>query len=217
MKRWALAMVLTSLLALGGCGSGSDSNRGTDAQDSRPGAAAPGGTIDPKNLPDPHYAVFPSKVPGPGWELTEAVRQLGTGAAPLGGLPGVDWYAEFKRPDTGTQTNVYLSLTGYIQSLDARKAELASPTAQVTDGEINGHKAFWSVDPGDLENGMVVTWEVTRDYTLEVFATGVSLDDLLAAARTVKDASEAEWIAAGGHLGDCGGSRQTACPGSAQG
>lgn len=214
VKRWALAMVLTSLLALGACDSGSDDD---DTKDSRPGAAAPGGQFEAGEVPDPHYAVFPSKVPAPGWELTEAVRMLGTGReVQLGGLPGVDWYAEFDGPEGDGSAKVYLTLTGYIQSLEERKAESVSATSDVTDGEINGHPAFWSIDPDDLGSGAVVTWEVTPDYTLEVFATGVSLNELLAIARTVKDATEAEWIAAGGQVADCE-PMQTACPDSAEG
>jgi hypothetical protein len=56
---------------------------------------------------------------------------------------------------------------------------------------------------------------VTDDYTIEVYATGVSMDDLLAFARTVKDATQDEWVAAGGKLGDC--SDQSDCPDSADG
>lgn len=211
MKRWALAMILTSLLALGACDSGSDS---ADKSDAKPGAAAPGGQSDQGPGPDPHYAVFPAKVPGTGWELTEATRQLGTGReAQLGGLPGVDWYAEFDGPDTDDNTNVYLLLTGYIQSLEERRAETESDAAGVTEGEINGHKAFWSFDP---EDGAVVTWEVNPDYTLEVFATGISLNELLTMARSVKDATEAEWVAAGGQIADCEPG-QDDCPDSADG
>ena len=210
MKRWALAMVLTSLLALGACNSGSDDDN--NARGSQPGAAAPGGQNDPGDVPDPHYAVFPNNVPAAGWELTEAVRMLGTGReVQLGSLPGVDWYAEYDGPEGDNP--VYLLLTGYIQSLDERRAELESGDRQVTEGEINGHKAFWSFDP---EDGALVTWEVTPDYTLEVFATGISLDETLAMARTVKDASEAEWKAAGGQVADCE-PMATACPDSAQG
>ncbi|MBA3742702.1 hypothetical protein [Sporichthya sp.] len=211
MKRWALAMVLTSLLALGACDSGSDSD---DKSDAKPGAAAPGGQSNPGEAPDPHYAVFPSKVPGTGWELTEATRQIGTGReVQLGGLPGVDWYAEFDGPPAEGGTNAYLSLTGYSQSLEERRAESVSDPSNVTEGDISGHKAFWILDP---EDGAVVTWEITSDYTIEVFSTGISLGELLAMARSVKDASEAEWVAAGGQIADCKPG-QDDCPDSADG
>lgn len=213
MKRWASVAVLASLLALGACDSSSDDAGGSE---SRPGAAALGNSAS-RDLPDPHYAVFPSAMPGAGWELSEAVRQLGTDRdAVLGGLPGVDWYAEFEGPEVGGNTNAYLSLTGYAQSLEERKAESVSSTAQVTEGDINGHRAFWSVEPEDPDSGATVTWEITPDYSLELFATGVALDDLLAMARTVKDATEAEWVAAGGVLGDCAPA-ETGCPDSAEG
>jgi hypothetical protein len=213
VKRWALAVVLTSLLAAGAC-SGSDDNA-TD--ESRPGAAALGnsGSVASADLPDPHYAVFPSGVPGTGWELAEAIRQLGGGRDVLGGLPGVDWYAEFEGPELDGNTDAHLSLTGYAQSLEERQAESVSSTARVTEGEINGRKAFWSVEPEDPESGATVTWEVTPDYTLELFGTGIGLDELLAMARTVKDATEAEWVAAGGVLSDCAPGE--GCPDSAEG
>ena len=193
-------MALTSLLALGACGSGSDD---TGSTESGPGGAAVGNSASGE-LPDPHYAVFPERVPATGWQLSEAVRQLGSDRdAVLGGLPGVDWYAEFEGPPVDGTRNAYLSLTGYAQSLEERKAESVSSTADVTEGEINGRRAFWSVEPEDPDSGATVTWEVTPDYTLELFATGVDLEDLLAMARTVKDATEAEWVAAGGVLSDC--------------
>jgi hypothetical protein len=205
-----------SLLALGGCDSGGGDDTRSSGSTPAPGAAAPGGQSKPGKVPDPHFAVFPDKVPGPGWEMTEAVRELGTGRdVELGGLPGVDWYAEFDGPPVAGNTNAYLSLTGYTQSLDERKAESVSETSQVNQGQINGHDAFWSVDPGDPEAGAVVTWAVTDDYTIEVYATGVSMDDLLAFARTVKDATQAEWIAAGGKLSDC--TDGSDCPDSADG
>lgn len=213
MKRWATVVVLTSLLALGACDSGSDD---TGNNESRPGAAALGDSAS-GDLPDPHYAMFPSAVPGTGWELAEAVRQLGSDRdAVLGGLPGVDWYAEFEGPEGEGSTNPYLSLTGYAQSLEARRTESVSSTAQVTEGEINGHPAFWTVEPEDPESGATVTWEIRPDYSIEVFATGVDLEDLLAMARTVKDATEAEWVAAGGVLSDCTPGEGD-CPDSAEG
>lgn len=214
MKRWVLAVVLTSLLALGACSSNSDD--GNDAG-SRPGAAALGEPEEAGDVPDPHYAVFPARVPGAGWELTEAVRMLGAyRGVQLGGLPGVDWYAEFDGPSAAGNTPVYLSLTGYTQSLEERKAESVSASSNVTEGDVNGRKAFWSTDPGDPGSGAFVTWEITPDYTLEVFGTGISLTELLAMARTVKDATEAEWIAAGGQVADCT-PPQPDCPDSAEG
>lgn len=214
MKRWALAVVLTSLLALGACDSGSDDS-GTD--ETRPGVAADrnSDSASSAELPDPHYAVFPSGVPGSGWELSEAVRQLGSARDVLGGLPGVDWYAEFEGPAVDGNTDAHLSLTGYAQSLEERRSESVSSTARVTEGEINGRTAFWSVEPEDPESGGTVTWEVTPDYTLELFGTGIGLDELLAMARTVRDATEAEWVAAGGVLSDCAPGEE--CPDSAEG
>ncbi len=215
MKRWALAGVLTALLALGGCdsGSGSDDTASTDV---RPGAAALGDDDPPTGeRPDPHYAVFPSGLPGTGWELVEAVRQPGSERDVLGGLPGVDWYAEFEGPEVG-DTDAYLSLTGYAQSLEERRAESVSSTASVQEGDINGRKAFWSVEPEDPDSGATVTWEINPDYTLELFATGVGLDDLLTMARSVKDATEAEWVAAGGVLSDCSDGAAE-CPDAAEG
>jgi hypothetical protein len=213
VKRWALAVVLTSLLALGACG---DDKGGDDkSSNSPPGAAAPGGSTRAAKAPDPHFAVFPAKVPGPGWSLTESVRELGTGRdVQLGGLPGVDWYSEFDGPPVDGE-NAYLSLTGYTQSLQERRDESVSETSQVSDGEINGHPAFWSIDPQDPDAGVVVTWAVSDDYTIEVYATGLSMDALLAFARTVKDATQDEWVAAGGKLSDCSGN--TDCPDSADG
>lgn len=212
MKRWALAVVLTSLLALGACGSGSDDSRSDAA---RPGPVGNSDSASAADLPDPHYAVFPSRVPDTGWELSEAVRQRGGGRDVLGGLPGVDWYAEFEGPAVDANTDAHLSLTGYVQSLEERRTESVSSTARVTEGEINGRKAFWSVEPEDPESGASVTWEVTPDYTLELFGIGVGLDELLAMARTVKDATEAEWVAAGGVLSDCGPGED--CPDPAEG
>lgn len=208
-----MVVVMTSLLALGAC-SGSDDDA-TD--DSGPGIGALGnsGSVASADLPDPHYAVFPSGVPGPGWELTEASRQLGAGRDVLGGLPGVDWYAEFDGPAVDGNTDAHVSLTGYAQSLEERRSESVSSTAQVTEGEINGRKAFWSVEPEDPESGATVTWEVTPDYTLELFGTGIDLEELLTMARTVQDATEAEWVAAGGVLSDCAPGDE--CPDSAEG
>ena len=213
MKRWALAAVLTSLLALGACGSEGDSA----SDDRRAGSAgvSKSESTSSADRPDPHYAVFPSGVPGPGWELSEAVRQLGSGRDVLGGLPGVDWYAEFEGPAVDENTDAHVSLTGYVQSLEVRRTESVSSTARVTEGEINGRKAFWSVEPEDPESGSTVTWEVTPDYTLELFGTGISLDELITMARSVRDATEAEWVAAGGVLSDCAPGED--CPGSDQG
>lgn len=207
-----MAVVLSSLLALGACNSGSDDSPSTDA---RPGVGVLGDDGAPRELPDPHYAVFPSGVPGTGWELAEAVRQLGSGRDVLGGLPGVDWYAEFEGPEVG-DTNAYLSLTGYAQSLEERRAESVSSTARVTEGEINGRTAFWSVEPEDPDDGATVTWEITPDYSLELFATGVALEELLDMARAVRDATENEWVAAGGVLTDCSPA-EADCPDSAEG
>jgi hypothetical protein len=214
VKRWALAVVMSSLLALGACNSsGDDAKKSSNAN---PGAAAPAGQTKPGKLPDPHFAVFPDKVPAAGWELTEAVRELGTGReVQLGGLPGVDWYAEFDGPPVAGGANAYLSLTGYTQSLDERKEESVSETSTVNQGQINGHDAFWSIDPQDPDAGAVVTWTVADDYTIEVYGTGLSMDQLLAFARTVKDATQDEWIAAGGKLSDCSG--DATCPDNADG
>jgi hypothetical protein len=211
-----VAVLVASLLALGACNSGG-SNDGT--KHSRPGATAPSKQSSPAKKVDPHYAVFPNKVPGTGWDLTDAIRMAGTGAnadAQLGGLPGVDWYAEFDRPAVGGSSKAYLSLTGYTQSLQARQAESVSPTSNVQQGDINGRPAFWFSDPDDPSNGATVTMAVADNYTIEVFATGLSMDELLALARTVKDATEAEWVAAGGQLTNCAPG-PTACPDSAGG
>jgi len=203
---------MTSLLALGACnsGGGNDHKSSSTAQ---PGAAAPGAQAKPGKVPDPHFVVFPDKVPATGWELTEAVRELNTGrAVQLGGLPGVDWYAEFNGPPASNGANAYLSLTGYTQSLEERKGE-QSPGPGTSEGDFNGHPAFWGSVPDD--GGVVVTWQVADDYTIEVYGTGLSLDQLLAFARTVKDATQDEWVAAGGKLSDC--SDGAKCPDSADG
>jgi hypothetical protein len=196
VKRWALAVVVTSLLALGGCSSGDDVEKSANSGPQSGSASRTSGTA-----PDPHFVVFPGNVPTTGWELTNAVREQNTGRTQqLGGLPGVDWYAEFNGPPVSNNTNAYLSLTGYTQSLAERKEESVSDTAEVHEDDINGHEAFWSIDPQDPEAGAVVTWAVADDYTIEVYATGLSMDDLLAFARTVKDATQDEWVAAGGRI-----------------
>lgn len=212
VKRWALAVVVMSLFALGACDSGGGDDKKTT---SNPGAAALGGQVTkPGKLPDPHYVVFPDKTPGTGWTLTESLRETGTGRnAALGGLPGLDWYSEFDGPDVGGEKS-YLSLTGYAQSLDDRRADLVDEGTTAQDGDINGHKAFWVTDPSDSQEGVTITYEVAENYTIEVFGTGVTLDQLLAFARTVKDASESEWKAAGGKTSDC---EDDDCPDSADG
>ncbi|WP_019878034.1 hypothetical protein [Sporichthya polymorpha] len=195
MKRWTLAVVLASLLAVGGCGGASD-------DPAQPAAAAQAEAAQ-ADLPDPHYALFPDATPAPDWELTDVVRMRADErdakrkrAEPLGALPGVDWYTEYAGPATD-DTDAYLSLTAYTQSLAERKTESVSETSTATDGEINGHPAFWTMDPEDPGSGAVVAWEIAPGYTLELFATGVPLDDLVAMAKTVRDATEAEWAAAG--------------------
>jgi hypothetical protein len=198
VKRWVMAVVVTSLLALGACDSG-----GSDDKNSNSAPGSSSGKTSGK-VADPHFAVFPDKVPGTGWELTESVRESGTGrTVQLGGLPGVDWYSDFDGPPLSDGKNAYLSLTGYTQSLEERKTESTSDTSTVTTGEINGHEAFWTIDPDDPAAGATVTWAVTDNYTIEVYSEGLSMDDLLALARTVKDATQDEWVAAGGKLSDC--------------
>ncbi len=197
MRRVLLALLLTSSIALSGCG-----GSGSDADDTRPGAAALEDSA-PADLPDPHYAMFPATIPETGWEFTEAVRMRdGDGKDDLGGLPGVDWYAEFSGPEAGN-SEAYISLTGYTQSLDERRTESVSAASDVTEGEISGHPAFWAIDPEDLDSGGVVAWEVAPGYTIELFATGVSMDDLVALAKTVRETSEAEWAAAGDQVSGC--------------
>lgn len=214
VKRWALTVVLSSLLAVGGCGS----DQHPSADPPAPAAAAPGGTTRAAVKVDPHYVVFPGRTPGAGWTLAESVRETGTGReAQLGGLPGVDWYTEFNGPANNGEP-AYLSLTGYTESLAQRKDESVSDTSQTQDGDINGHPAFWTTDPNDPASGVTVTWAVTDTYSIEVYATGISMDELLTFARTVKDASEAEWKAAGGTVTDCSATANaTPCPNSADG
>lgn len=217
VKRWAPILVLTPLLALGACGG---SNSETD--DPRPRSAAAGQQSASADQPAPHYAMFPGDAPGAGWELTDAVRTRGAdddgrnGGAQLGGLPGVDWYAEFNGPPVDEDSTAFLSLTGYTQSLAERRSESVSDTSDVTEGEISGHPAFWTIDPDDPDSGSVVTWEVEPGYTLELFATGVAMDELVAMAKTVRDVSESEWVATEAKATGCSPTAED-CPDSAEG
>ena len=58
-------------------------------------------------------------------------------------------------------------------------------------------------DPVDPEVGSFVTLDFGEGYSIELFATYVPLDDLLTWAGSLRPATEAEWVAAGGNLAEC--------------
>lgn len=211
VKRTVLLLVAAATLALAGCSSGDDDS---PAGSSDSGSAS--GSVAAAPAPPSQFALFPGNTPAAGWQLSEAVKLTNTGqGTTLGSLPGVDWYAEFDGPDGDGDIEPYISLTAYTEPLATRRATL-SETADVTDGEIEGRKAFWSSDPQNPDDGAIVTIAFDENYSIEVFATAVDLDELVEIAKTVRPATEAEWEAAGGVVADCQDVADT-CPDSAAG
>lgn len=194
--RRAVALTLTALacLAVPACSSGSGPDSAGDKQEK---------VVRSTPTPASRYVVFPGDVPATGWKLSEAHKSdTDNRTSQLGELPGVDWYAEFEQPDTESEDVPYLSLTGYTQPLEQLRAAIPQ-TAQLSEGDIAGHHAFWGSDPADPEVGSFVTMDFGDGYSIELFATYVELDDLLTWAGSLRPASEAEWVAAGGVVATC--------------
>lgn len=186
----ALAATVLACLSIPACSSGASGPPGQDGDRSANVARS-------TPAPTSRYVVFPGDVPATGWELSGAQKSVNNDRqSELGSLPGVDWYAEFEQTDTEQEGVPYLSLTGYTQPLDRLRAEIPD-TAQLSTGDIAGHQAFWGSDPADPEVGSFVTMNFGEDYSIEVFATYVPLDDLLTWAGSLRPATEAEWVAAG--------------------
>ncbi len=192
----ALAAMLLACLGVPACSGGS-------SPDAPPSGQGTQNLARSTPAPSSRYVLFPGSVPAPGWELSQAQRSVDEDReSELGALPGVDWYAEFEQLDTDAEDIPYLSVTGYTESLDQLRATI-SPTGQLSEGDIAGRRAFWGSDPADPGVGSFVTMDFGDGYSIELFGTFVPLEDLLTWAGSLRPASEAEWVAAGGVVAEC--------------
>jgi hypothetical protein len=187
------------VLGLSGCGSAGS------AAASPPDAASVDASLQPSPdaTPGPTgtgaaYEVFPAKVPGDNWQITDAARADDpTTVEDLQEVPGLAWSAQYQ--DAGGQdesTAPYVMVSGYSANFDDVVKEVAGDDAQQSTGDINGHKAAWGTltgaDAGDTN--MFVIFEPAPGHAVELDGANLTLDTLKTYAGMLQPASEQDWV-----------------------
>jgi hypothetical protein len=195
------------LLGLAGCGAGL--------------AAAPAASPTPYLEPTPtrvpggtNYVLFPAKVPGPGWSLTSAalLGDPNTQDA-LDQATDIIWSAEFEDLSNGdTDSAPYLEISAYNHPLERNTLQVHDPKA--TEGKIAGRPAIWGTDPDDPDGQVFVAMSLTFEFTVELYAYNMTVDELRHDAGTLQVVKKDAWRAAtkGAGVGDDPDAEESAEP-----
>lgn len=180
----------TALLALSGCAAT------TSVAATAPAAvAAPAATAAEVS----HYAVFPHGLPAKDWHLLKSVRPTGAARDAVRAMdeqPALDWYSEYE----GADHHPDITLSGNADSLGEERRVLTAHKGAVAEGTISGRQALWKAES---VGGAFVAIDWADGYTVTLSSTDLPLDRLRDLARTVRPATEAEWVAAGGEFSAC--------------
>lgn len=208
--RLTAGAAIAALLALGGCAAASAavSAGAASAGAASAGAGSAGATPVASST---HYAVFPAKVPGPGWQLNKSIRPIG-GARDFARSeePGLDWWSEYEGPGAHRNARPDLMLIGSTNTLEEQRHVERAAAADVTSGRVSGRPAFWSADS---TGGAFVAISWADDYTVTLSGQGLSLEALRQMAGALRGATESEWTSAGGRISDCMPFQTTDCMG----
>ncbi len=208
------AVLVTGVLAgCGGSGSGDDdgadpraaasagATTGATGADGAPtaaggagGADAGAGTDAPVVAGDSRFAVLKLGR----WFLSQGVKPIGASRKLyLVENTSFDWYAEYAEPVTDQSVRI----TAHLRALAAQTAVLKKLGGKVTEFSVGGRKAVWSAPPGAAPVTVLIAW--APNYTIELAASGVEIDDTLALAKALRPADEVAWKKAGGLVIDC--------------
>jgi hypothetical protein len=183
------ALVASAVLGLAACGPGV--------------VAAPSASPVPYLEPTPtkvpggtNYVMFPGNLPAPGWQLTSAA-QLGDPNTQdsLDQATDIIWSAEFEDLRNGDNDSApYLEISAYNHPLERGTLQIQDPKA--TNGKIAGQPAIWGHDPDDPDGQVFVAISLTLDFTVELYAYNMTVEDLRRYAATLQVVKPDAWRAA---------------------
>jgi len=201
------ALLASALFALAGC--------------STAVTAGPTGSPTPYLEPTPtrvpagtNYVLFPGNVPGPGWQLTSAA-ELGDPNTQnsLDQATDIIWSAEYEDVSGGdSDTAPYLEISAYNHPLERGTLQIHDPKA--TEGKIDGRPAIWGTDPDDPDGQVFVAMSLTWEFTVELYAYNMTVDELRQYAGKLEVVKQEQWRAANKGVG-VGESADTLQPGDA--
>jgi hypothetical protein len=132
--------------------------------------------------------------PADEWTLLEAIDTTG----PQVGDPSMDWYAEYDHPPRDSPQNVRLS--GHTQTLSGLSGELG--VFALHSVRVAGWDAFAGTSrPADPGGPVVVIFPLAAEYAAMALSYELSEAELVAWAAALREASPAEWLEAGGQVG----------------
>jgi hypothetical protein len=192
LRRAAIAGV--TVLALAGC----------SAADLAEPNASPTPYLEPTPTGVPsgtNYVLFPGNVPGPGWQLTSAA-ELGDPATQdaLDQAADIVWSAEYEDVSHGDSDSApYLEISAFNHPLERSSLQINDPKA--TDGQIGGRPAIWGTDPDDPDGQVFVAMSLTWEFTIELYAYNMTVDELRRYAGTLHVVKRDQWRAANAAAG----------------
>jgi hypothetical protein len=181
--------VVSAVLGLAAC----------SAPRSAPPVASPTPYLEPTPTRVPggtNYVLFPDKVPGPGWQLTSAA-QLGDPNTQdaLDQATDIIWSAEYEDLSNGDNDSApYLEISAYNHPLEKNTLQVQDPNA--TSGKIGGRPAIWGTDPNDPDGQVFVAMSLTWEFTVEMYAYNMTVDQLRHYASTLQVVKQDAWRAA---------------------
>jgi hypothetical protein len=193
----AAALLVSAVLALAGCGAGI--------------SAVPSASPTPYLEPTPtrvpsgtNYVLFPGKVPGPGWQLTSAA-ELGDPNTQdsLDQATDIVWSVEYEDVSNGDGDSApYLEISAFNHPLERNTLQIKDPKA--TDGKIGERPAIWGSDPDDPDGQVFVAMSLTWEFTVELYAYNMTVDELRQYAGKLQVVKQDQWRAAnaGAGVGD---------------
>ncbi|HZE66644.1 MAG TPA: hypothetical protein VE081_08455 [Sporichthyaceae bacterium] len=188
-RRLPLAALMSAVLGLAACGPAT--------------FAAPSATPTPLLEPFPtavpagtNYVLFPGNVPGTGWQITSAA-QLGDPATQdsLDQASDIIWSAEYEDLSNGdTDSAPYLEISAFNHPLERTTLQISDPKA--TEGKITGRRAMWGTDPQDPDGQVFVAISLTWEFTIELYAYNMTVDELRHYAGLLQVVKQDQWRAA---------------------
>jgi hypothetical protein len=201
------AVVGAAVLALAGCS--------TEVTAGPTGSPTPYLEPTPTRVPaGTNYVLFPGNVPGPGWQLTSAA-ELGDPNTQnsLDQATDIIWSAEYEDVSAGdSDTAPYLEISAYNHPLERDTLQIHDPHA--TEGKIDGRPAIWGTDPDDPDGQVFVAMSLTWEFTVELYAYNMTVDELRQYAAKLQVVKQQQWRAANAGVG-VGQSADTPQPGDA--
>jgi hypothetical protein len=170
--------------------------------------AAPSASPSPYLEPTPtrlpggtNYVLFPGNVPGPGWQVTSAA-QLGDPNTQdaLDQASDIIWSAEYEDLTNGDNDSApYLEISAYNHPLDPTTLQIHDPNA--TKGKIGDLPAIWGHDPDDPDGQVFVAMSLTWEFTVELYAYNMTVDQLRRYAAKLQIVKQDAWRAANKSVG----------------